>query len=106
VDLPIEGDAKVAFQIGSLIGRCAMNMDSTGIVDRYIIPRLRRIFAKEKMPADLKARILSLVSVAEGLKALPLSLCHIDINRMNVIVDANANVAGLVDWEMAQLLPV
>jgi hypothetical protein len=83
-----------------------MKEDSAGIVNGYIIPRLGRIVSKERMPAKLKARIKSLVPVAEGLKVLPLSLCHIDINQMNVIVDENANIAGLVDWEQAQLLPV
>jgi hypothetical protein len=83
-----------------------MKEDRAGIVNGYIIPRLGRIVSKERMPAELKARIKSLIPVAEGLKALPLSLCHIDINHMNVIVDENANIAGLVDWEQAQLLLV
>ena len=83
-----------------------MKEDSAGIVYDYVIPRLGRIVSKERTPAKLKARIESLIPVAEGLKSLPLSLCHIDINQMNVIVDENANIAGLVDWEQAQLLPV
>lgn len=44
--------------------------------------------------------------LADGLKALPLSLCHIDINIMNIILDEGTNIIGLVDWEQAQLLPV
>jgi hypothetical protein len=53
------------------------------------------------MPAKLKARIKSLIPLTQGLKALPLSLCHIDISRMNLTIDDNANIAALVDWEQA-----
>ena len=105
-ELTIQENARVALQVGRVIALCALRMDSSGMVDRYIVPRLRQIISKTKMPKKLRTRIQEVLALADGVKALPLSLCHIDINSMNIILDENANIVGLVDWELAQLLPV
>ena len=47
-----------------------------------------------------------MLGLADVLKSLPLSLCHIDIDTMNIILNDSTNIVGLVDWEQAQLLPV
>jgi hypothetical protein len=52
--------------------------ESTGIVNRYIIPRLMKITSKAKMLTKLEARIKSLIPVAEGLRSLPLPLLSQD----------------------------
>jgi hypothetical protein len=58
------------------------------------------------MPKNLTTRIQELLGLADGVKTLPLSLSHIDINAMNIILDESTNIVGLIDWEQAQLLPV
>jgi hypothetical protein len=90
----IEGDLKVCSQVGAIIARCVTNIDSTSMVEHYIIPRLEKIVSKEKMPEILRTRIKSLIPLAPNLKALPLSICHADINKSNVIVDDDANIVG------------
>jgi hypothetical protein len=45
------------------------------------------------------------VGIADGLKGLPFSLCHIDINAMDIILDEGTDTVGLIDWELAWLLP-
>lgn len=47
-----------------------------------------------------------MLELADGVKALPLSLCHVDVTTVNIILGESTNVVGLVDWEQAQLLPV
>jgi len=105
-NLTIEENARVALQVGSLIARCTLGIEGSGMVDRYVVPRLLQILSKNKMTKKLKTRIQGVLGLADGVKALPLSLCHIDVNSMNIILDENANIVGLVDWEQAQLLPV
>jgi hypothetical protein len=104
--LSIDTSAKIARQVGSLLARCTLGIDSSAIVDRYIIPRLRRIIAKADMPDELRNRIGELADLAGHLKTLPLALTHADVNTMNVILNKDADIVGFIDWEMAQLLPV
>jgi len=100
-------DARISSQIGNLISKCSLEFDSTGLVERYVIPRLQLIVAKEDLsdPA-IKTRIEGLISKANDLKSLPLSLCHWDINSRNILLDDNQDVTGLIDWEAAILLPL
>jgi hypothetical protein len=105
-ELSVAENVRVAFQVGTLIAQCTLGIDGSGMVDGYIIPRIRRILSKTKMPKKVRDRIQELLELVDGLKFLPLSLCHIDINIMNIILDESTNIVGLVDWEQAQLLPV
>lgn len=103
--ITVEENAQVAAQVGNLIARCTLDIGGSSMVDGYVIPRLRRILSKADLPRKLAARVEELVGAADGLKGLPLSLCHIDINTMNIILDQGTNIVGLIDWELAQLLP-
>ena len=78
-------DANVAAQIGKLLGKSYLQLDSRGIVDSFVIPRLQHILAKENIKDHgIVTAIENLVSGAETLKVLPLALCHWDINQRNV----------------------
>ncbi|KAJ5718618.1 hypothetical protein N7488_004264 [Penicillium malachiteum] len=41
----------------------------------------------------------------ERLKALPLWIAHYDINEVNVLIDEECNITGLIDWELSTPLP-
>ena len=41
----------------------------------------------------------------EELAKLPLWVAHCDLNEVNVLIDDDCNVSGLVDWEMFTPLP-
>jgi hypothetical protein len=72
------------------------------MVNSYPMARIRRIMLKTKLPKNVQSRIRS----REWTEIPTLSLCHIDINVMNVILDESTNIVGLVDWKQAQLSPV
>ena len=75
----------VFHQIGSLISRCSLNISSAGSVDDYIVPRLQSILDTADIPcAGLRNKIVDLLQKVDTLKALPLALCHVDINNHNV----------------------
>lgn len=41
----------------------------------------------------------------EQLKKLPLWVAHYDLNEVNVLIDEDCNVTGLIDWDLSSPLP-
>ncbi|KZT33426.1 hypothetical protein SISSUDRAFT_993059 [Sistotremastrum suecicum HHB10207 ss-3] len=104
----IEQDSAIAKQIAGLIARCNLGISSAGIVDSHIVPRLAHILkTRHNLPQDLRIRVENMLANVDSLKELPLALCHIDINKMNILVNPDTlEVTGLIDWEAAALLPL
>lgn len=46
-----------------------------------------------------------LLGKLDQLKKLPLFVSHFDLNEMNIMVDENCEVSGIVDWELSSPLP-
>ena len=38
-------------------------------------------------------------------KRPPLFISHFDLNQVNILIDQNYQVSGIVDWELSSLLP-
>ncbi|KAK0187229.1 hypothetical protein F5146DRAFT_935421, partial [Armillaria mellea] len=110
-----DDNANIAAQLARTIMRCSLEIDSAGcsaqaVVDGYVLPRLRKILETVDFTDVPEARkrleeLLGWHRIA-GLKLLPLSLCHIDVNHRNIIVDNHKHITGLIDWEHANLLPL
>jgi hypothetical protein len=86
----LNDDVAIARELGSILARCSLGIDSAGIVDYYIIPRLESIISKELPPGNgqwitaIRTRIEEFTGRAKNLKHLPLALCHTDLNWANV----------------------
>lgn len=69
--------------------RCSLGIDSAGVVNHYVRPRLEDILGKElsleQMP-EVRKCVAALLEPPriKDLASLPLSLCHIDLNARNV----------------------
>lgn len=50
-------------------------------------------------------QLQSFVDKLEQLKELPLWVAHYDLNEVDVLIDEDCNVTGLVDWELSTPLP-
>lgn len=89
--------------LGRVFTRCFVDGNAGEVVDSDIIPNLHKItLALER--EDLKsfsAFITQLIEEAPALKKLPLFLGHLDINGMNVLVGEDAEITGVVDWELS-----
>ncbi|OCB90380.1 hypothetical protein A7U60_g2390 [Sanghuangporus baumii] len=106
-DCTVEQNCHIASQLGDMLLRCSVNSDSTGVVDFFVIPRLKRIVLKENVPhAPLREKMQELLAQCDTLKLLPLALCHIDLNARNILLDEDRDVIGIVDWEQAAMLPL
>lgn len=45
-------------------------------------------------------------SKLEQLKRLPLWVAHYDLNEVNILIDEDCHVTGLIDWELSSPLPL
>lgn len=94
--------AKAAKSLGRLFARCFTEKDSIDIIEEVIIPDLRKLRAFDGSGVeDIIPYVNRLISEASALKKLPLFLSHFDLNDLNVMVDDDAEVTGIVDWELS-----
>uniref|UniRef100_A0A0W0GEB6 Uncharacterized protein n=1 Tax=Moniliophthora roreri TaxID=221103 RepID=A0A0W0GEB6_MONRR len=91
-----EQDVELAYQTALILAKCSLGVDSTGTVDNYILPRLRELLGIVENES-MRSRIQALFNIANCLKSLPLSLCHIDVNASNVgdLLDKMVEQKGL-----------
>lgn len=90
--------------LGRVFARCFVEGNAGEVVDSDIIPNLHKIRALALERDDVKpfsAFIAKLIEEAPALKKLPLFFGHLDINEMNVLVGENAEVTGVIDWELS-----
>ncbi|KAH7870380.1 uncharacterized protein C8R40DRAFT_1163155 [Lentinula edodes] len=96
----LEDDIGVTQQLGEILTKLKLDLPNDDVVINHIIPRLENVL-ENGMPDVEDAVILP-----HNLQKLPLTLCHIDINPFNVIIDSTPpRIKGLIDWEGVTLLP-
>ena len=103
-DWPAANHAKVAGQIGDMIGRCCAPQSSSEghVIDTFIVPSLQLYLDwDEPGVAPYKELIRGLLERAHELYKLPLCFTHWDINMMNIMVNDDAAICGILDWEEA-----
>ena len=92
-DWPAANHAKVAGQIGDMIGRCCAPQSSSEghVIDTFIVPSLQLYLDwDEPGVAPYKELIRGLLERAHELYKLPLCFTHWAINMMNIMVNDNA----------------
>lgn len=90
--------------LGRVFARCFVEGNTGEVVDSDIIPKLHKIHTLALERDDVKpfsAFIAQLIDEAPALKKLPLFFGHLDINEMNVLAGENAEVTGVIDWELS-----
>ncbi|KFY86115.1 hypothetical protein V500_07852 [Pseudogymnoascus sp. VKM F-4518 (FW-2643)] len=90
--------------LGRIFSRCFVEGNTGEVVDSTIIPNLHKLRTLALERDDVKpfsAFIAKLIEEAPALKTLPLFFGHLDINEMNVLVGENAEITGVIDWELS-----
>jgi Phosphotransferase enzyme family len=106
---PVANYVKVAGQIGDMIGRCCTPRGNSEIqvIDTLIIPRLQLYLAwDEPGVAPYKDLIRGLLERADELRKLPICFTHWDVNMMNIMVNDDADICGILDWEESYWMPL
>ncbi|KFY38745.1 hypothetical protein V494_04214 [Pseudogymnoascus sp. VKM F-4513 (FW-928)] len=90
--------------LGRVFARCFVEGNADEAVDSDIIPNLQKIRTYALEREDVKPFLViidKLIDGAPGLKKFPLFFGHLDINDMNVLAGENAEITGVIDWELS-----
>ena len=92
--------------LGRVLSKGFVADNSEQAVEERIRPHLKLILdSKDNQIRQFHATANSLFEQVDQLKALPLCISHFDLNDVNVMIDDNCEVCGLIDWELSTPQP-
>ena len=101
-----QGRIAINKSLGRVLSKGCLANNSDEAVDGRIRSHLEALLASSE--DDVKPyqhQLQSFVDKLEQLKELPLWVAHYDLNEVNVLIDEDCNVTGLIDWELSTPLP-
>ncbi|KAF3935953.1 hypothetical protein ABW19_dt0203705 [Dactylella cylindrospora] len=98
----------IAESLAGMLARMSINESSSGMTQHFIRSRLQHVVDRliKHDVEGVREKMLGLIDKLHTLDCLPLALIHEDINEMNVILNEKNEIAGLIDWEAASILPL
>ena len=76
------------------------------VIDHKIRPHLALLLSSEVSQIRQFRNVMNdLLGKLDRLKMLPLFVSHFDLNDVNIMVDDDCEVTGLIDWELSSPLP-
>lgn len=92
--------------LGRILSKGYVDDSSELVVERQLRHHLALLLSSD----DAQIRrfhpvVRDLLAKLDQLKILPLFVAHFDLNDVNVMVDGNCEVSGLVDWELSTPSP-
>lgn len=101
-----EGRIAVNKSLGHVFSKGCLAESSEEAVTKTIRPHLNAILAsplQELQP--FKGTLQGFSDKLDEFGQLPLWVAHYDLNDVNVLIDENCDVSGLIDWELSSPLP-
>ncbi|KAL8942015.1 MAG: hypothetical protein Q9216_001905 [Gyalolechia sp. 2 TL-2023] len=92
--------------LGRVLSKGYVADSSEMVVERKLRPHLALLLASQDPQITRfhhAARVLW--DQLEQLKTLRLFIAHFDLNEVNIMVDDNCEISGIVDWELSASLP-
>lgn len=87
-------------------GHVEGNSSDNDVVNRKLRLHLELLLCSEKSEVQpFKDIARELLGELDRLKRLPLFISHYDLNEVNIMVDKNCEVSGIIDWECSSVLP-
>ncbi|RMZ79091.1 hypothetical protein DV738_g3434, partial [Chaetothyriales sp. CBS 135597] len=92
--------------LGRILSKGYLDGNSEQVIDSNIRPHLEQLLSSEDPQIrQFHDTARDLVDKLDHLKVLPLFVAHFDLNDVNIMVDDNCEVSGIVDWELSTPLP-
>lgn len=92
--------------LGRILSKGRVEGSSELVIDQKVRPHLAVLLSSEDDQIRPFHNVTSkLLGKLDRLKMLPLFVSHFDLNTVNVMVDDDCEVSGLVDWELSTPLP-
>ncbi|KAL8861264.1 MAG: hypothetical protein Q9178_002480 [Gyalolechia marmorata] len=92
--------------LGRVLSKGYIGDSSELVVGRRLRPHLELLLSsKDPQIGQFHYVARDLFGQLDQLKILPLFVSHFDLNDVNIMVDDNCEVSGIVDWELSTPLP-
>lgn len=101
-----KGRIAINGSLGRVFSRGCLAISSDEAIDSNIRPHLEAILTsplEEVLP--YQHHFQGFLDKLEQLKNLPLWVAHYDLNDLNVLIDEDCHVTGLIDWELSTPRP-
>ena len=101
-----EGRVSINKSLGRVFSQGLLANSSGEAVDTKIRPHLEAVLESRLEQIDpWLSHIQSYLDKLEQFKTLPLWVTHYDLNEVNVLIDDDCQVTGLIDWKLSTPLP-
>ncbi len=93
--------------LGRILSKGCVDGSSEEVVNTKLRPHLALLLSSEDNHIrQFRSVTSNLLGKLDGLKTLPLFVSHFDLNSVNIMVEDNCEVTGLIDWELSTPLPL
>lgn len=92
--------------LGRILSQGYLQDDSEAVVKERLRPHLDLIAGSDRSEVQpFCATARHLLQDLHILEKLPLFVSHFDLNEMNIMLDDNCQISGIIDWELSYPLP-
>jgi hypothetical protein len=101
-----KGRIAINKSLGRILSKGCLDNGSDEAVNGRVRSHLEALLASPLEDIDPYRHLLQkFYDNLEQLKRLPLWVAHYDLNEVNVLIDEECNITGLIDWELSTPLP-
>lgn len=101
-----KGRIAINKSLGRVLSKGCLANSSDEAVDGRVRSHLEALLASPLEEINpYRHQLQGFLANLEQLKKLPLWVAHYDLNEVNVLIDEDCNVTGLIDWELSTPLP-
>ncbi|XDG05199.1 hypothetical protein ABKA04_004814 [Annulohypoxylon sp. FPYF3050] len=102
----VSGRIAINKSLGHIFSKGCLAGSSGGAVNDKIRPHLEAILTSPLEEIHPYRHLFEgFLYKLEQLKRLPLWVAHYDLNDLNILIDEDCHVTGLIDWELSSPLP-
>ncbi|KAH8772205.1 hypothetical protein BGZ57DRAFT_896052 [Hyaloscypha finlandica] len=92
--------------LGRILSRGYVEGNIANVVDNTLRPHLEMLISTQNSEIQPFREVAQeFLGKLDQLKRLPLFISHFDLNQVNILIDENYHVSGIVDCELSSLFP-
>jgi len=101
-----KGRIAINKSLGRVLSKGCLDNNSDEVVNSRVRSHLEALLASPLEDINpYRHQLQDFRDKLDQLKQLPLWVAHYDLNEVNVLIDEECNITGLIDWELSTPLP-
>lgn len=101
-----KGRIAINKSLGRVMSKGCLANNSDGAINDRVRSHIEALLASPLEEINpYRHQLQGFLDNLEQLKKLPLWVAHYDLNEVNVLIDEDCNITGLIDWELSTPLP-